>query len=272
MQPMSGRKSSRARIAAIHANRGVEAWYRDKLQALLARCNASLLVHVAAAWKQAPPLTGFAGDAPTSSVLLQRALAKWGGLWVRKFNRLSLDLSRTFARKSFGITEAAMRAKLKDAGFTVEFKPTPHSVETYHAVVAENVGLIKSIPQQYLDDVKGAVWRSVMQGADLDELSRGIRESYGVSHRRAALIARDQNNKAKAVIENTRRVELGIVEAIWQHSHGGKQPRPTHVRMDGKRFKISAGMYDSDEGRSVWPGELINCRCTSSAIIPGIDD
>lgn len=239
---------------------------------MLERCNDSLLLHLGAAWKQAPPLTGFASDAPTSSVLLQRALAKWGGLWVRKFNRLSLDLARSFAKRNVALTERAIQDKLKDAGFTVAFKPTPQSVETYHAVVNENVGLIKSIPQQYLDDVKGSVWRSVMKGADLDELSRTIHDNYGVARRRAALIARDQNNKAKAVIENTRRVELGIREAVWQHSHGGKVPRPTHVKMDGKRFAISEGMYDSDEGRMVWPGELINCRCTSSAIIPGIDD
>lgn len=261
-----------AKLVAVHANRGVEAWYRAKLQDLLARANASMLLHVQAAWKCAPPLTGFAGDAPTSSVLLQRALSKWGGLWTRKFNKLSLDLSRKFAARSFGATESQIRAALKSAGFTVAFKPTPHSVESYHAVVAENVNLIKTIPQQYLKDVQQSVWQSVMKGADMSELSKSIRASYGVSHRRAALIARDQNNKAKAVIENTRRQELGIVEAVWQHSAGGKEPRPAHVKMNGKTFALTRGMWDPDESEYVWPGQLINCRCTSRAIIPGFDD
>ena len=32
--------------------------------------------------------------------------------------------------------------------------------------------------------------------------------------------------------------------------------------MDGKRFKLSEGLYDSKEGRNVLPAELVNCHCT----------
>ena len=88
---------------------------------------------------------------------------------------------------------------------------------------------------------------------------------------RAATIARDQNNKAKATIERTRRQELGITHAIWQHSAGGKVPRATHIAMSGKPYLISEGMYDSAVGRYVWPGTEINCRCTSRAIIPAFE-
>jgi putative phage head protein len=41
-----------------------------------------------------------------------------------------------------------------------------------------------------------------------------LRKDYGISERRAAFIARDQTNKAKAAIEKARRQELGITEAI----------------------------------------------------------
>jgi uncharacterized protein with gpF-like domain len=53
------------------------------------------------------------------------------------------------------------------------------------------------------------------------------------------------------------------------HSHAGKHPRPTHQRMDGKRFKIADGMYDQAEGRKVHPGELPNCRCSSRPVLKG---
>jgi len=115
------------------------------------------------------------------------------------------------------------------------------------------------------------VWQAVMKGSDLGQLSAGLQQKYGVAYRRAALIARDQNAKAKAVIENVRRKELGIKEAIWQHSTAGKEPRPTHVAMDGKRYKLDTGMYDSHEKEYVWPGQLINCRCTSRAVILGAE-
>ena len=110
-----------------------------------------------------------------------------------------------------------------------------------------------------------------MRGGDLATLSKSLHQNYGVSYRRAALIARTENAKAKGLMEATRRQELGISEAIWQHSHAGKVPRPTHVAMNEKRYTISKGMYDSNEGKFVFPGELIACRCTSRAIIPGLD-
>ena len=64
---------------------------------------------------------------------------------------------------------------------------------------------------------------------------------------------------------NARQADLGIREAIWMHSHAGKKPRPEHVKMDGKTYNITKGMWDR-----IFPGELINCRCTGRPIIPGL--
>ncbi|ELZ1101181.1 TPA: phage head morphogenesis protein, partial [Escherichia coli] len=87
--------------------------------------------------------------------------------------------------------------------------------------------------------------------------------------RRAETIARDQNNKATAVIQSERQKKLGITKGIWRHSHAGKQPRPSHVKADGKEFDLDKGLYL--DGEWVLPGEAINCRCTWSPVIPGID-
>ena len=86
-------------------------------------------------------------DAANPSLLLRAALRKWGGLWVRRFDKLSLDLAAAFARKSFNVTQTQMRAALKEAGFTVKFEPTPGSRAAYQAVIAEQVNLIKSNPR-----------------------------------------------------------------------------------------------------------------------------
>jgi SPP1 gp7 family putative phage head morphogenesis protein len=170
------------------------------------------------------------------------------------------------------MTETAMRDSLKQAGFTVKFRPTREAREAFRAVLSENVGLIKSIQQQYLTGVQTRVWQSVGRGADMATLSRKLQDEYGSTTKRAALIARDQNAKAKATIENTRRAELGIRQAIWQHSAGGREPRPSHVDMHGKVFDLAKGMYDPEEKEFILPGTLINCRCTSRAILPGLDD
>jgi SPP1 gp7 family putative phage head morphogenesis protein len=257
-------------VRAIHANAGLHDWYFNELILFIDGMRDEVSRAVLAAYGAIEPQE-HAMDAANPSLLLRAALRKWGGLWVSRFDKLSLDLGQAFARKSFGITQTQMRAALKDAGFTVKFAPTPGSRAAYQAVIAEQVNLIKSIPQQYLKDVETHVWQSVAKGGDMSTLSRELQKTYGVTRDRAATIARDQNNKAKATIERARRQELGITHAIWQHSAGGKVPRATHVALSGKTYLIAQGAWDSNEGKYVLPGELINCRCTSRAVIPAFE-
>lgn len=212
----------------------------------------------------------FASDAsPTKE--LQRALLRWGDKWIKRFDLMSKGIADDFAARNARATEIGMQASLKNAGFTVPFKPTRASIEAYKAVAAENVGLIKSIAQKYHTDVQTQVWESVKRGGDLKTVSEKLERTYGITRKRAALIARDQNAKAKATIEAVRHQELGIKQAIWMHSHAGKEPRPTHVKMNNKLYDLDKGMWDSDEGEWVHPGQLINCRCTMRPYIPGFE-
>nr|WP_277347156.1 phage minor head protein [Collimonas pratensis] len=134
--------------------------------------------------------------------------------------------------------------------------------------MSEQVGLIKSIASQHLTEVQGLVMRSVADGRDLGTLAKGLEDRYGITKRRAALIARDQNNKATATITRVRQDSLGITEAVWMHSHAGKHPRPSHVAANGKRYTIKEGMYL--DGVWTWPGREIGCRCISKSVIPGL--
>lgn len=202
---------------------------------------------------------------------LQRALQRWGDKWQKRFDLMSNKISLDFTVKNGQATQTSMIASLKKAGFTVAFRPTRASLEAYKAVAAENVGLIKSIAQKYHSDVQAQVWESVKRGADLKTLSRKLEKSYGVTKRRAALIARDQNSKAKATIEAVRQLELGIKQGVWMHSHGGEVPRPTHLAMNNKLYDLDKGMWDSDEKEWVHPGQLINCKCTMRPYIPGFE-
>jgi 8-oxo-dGTP pyrophosphatase MutT (NUDIX family) len=213
-----------------------------------------------------------ANDAPSSTKALQSLLAKWSKQVIKRFDLASFDLANSFASRSMIATQTAMMTQLKNAGFTVAFKPTRASMEAYKAVTAENVGLIKSIPRKWHEQIEQKVWNAVRTGSDLSKLSVDLRKTYGSTVKRAALIARDQNAKAKAVIERVRQQELGITRGIWMHSHAGKEPRPTHVAMNDKAYNLNQGMYDSDEKAYVHPGELINCRCTMRPVIEGADD
>ena len=113
--------------------------------------------------------------------------------------------------------------------------------------------------------------RSVQTGRDLGQLTDDLREQFGVTKRRAAFIARSQNNLATAAMTRARQVELGITEAIWMHSGGGKEPRPTHLNAgrERARFDVAKGWYDPAVKEHIWPGQLPNCRCVSRSVIAG---
>lgn len=259
-------------LRLVPPNAGIAAWYRRKLRELLAAMHESLTLHILAAYKNADFAIGFAQDDSSAVVTMKRAMSRWGSEWITRFDRMSADIAKQFAHRTARATDRSMMAALKSAGFTVKFQPTKASIEAYRAVLAENVNLIRSIPQQYLKDVETQVWSAVMEGGTTSKLTAGLQKRYGISYRRAAFIATDQQAKAKAIMENVRRQELGITEAIWHHSHAGREPRPTHVAMHGKKFALKSGMWDSAVGKFVWPGQLPRCRCSSKAILPGIGE
>lgn len=289
-------------LPALHANAGVTDWYAGMLQGMLNEAFADAVMmltpvigeplpvgitasdgwtdrdawtsYLAAGVSVADTAYVLAMDAPPTVTKVDRALKKWGDKWQRKFDKLSRDVSRRFATRSFTSAEASMKAALRDAGFTVAFKPTKRSLESYKLVVADNVGLIRNLQQSLYAKIQQDTWASVRAGGNMAALSERLHKSYGIEAKRAALIARDQNNKAKATLESARRQELGLTQAIWQHSSGGKEPRPVHVAWgrEGKVFDLAKGLYDPDEGQWVLPGTLINCRCTSRAVIPGFDE
>lgn len=310
MPKLRNNTNKHAIIRAVHPNSGVAAWFHHQLELALEAATRDAILELTRVYSQDPPTVGIAmdelgaqqsegvldyltgtcatykfldnlmafdgyemtTDAPSSTKKIDAALKRWGKRWLGKFDKLSVSLSKKFATRAFSSTDTSMKAALKDAGFTVAFRPTKNSLEAYRLVVADNVGLIRNLQASLYSKIQQDTWAAVRAGGDLGALSNKLQQSYGIESRRAALIARDQNAKAKAVLETTRRKDLGLTKAIWQHSSAGKVPRPTHVAMNGKVYELDKGMYDEDEGKYVFPGELINCRCTSRAVVPGVDD
>lgn len=257
----------------VWPNIGVQDWYYNRLAGQLRLMQADVLYSLTTAWKLPNPV-GLAQDAPGLVSVLTALLDAWAHKWTKRWDNMSDRIARDFATRNMRATDAGVRASFKRAGFTVEFKATRVMQLAYSTRVAANVGLIKSIPQEYLKDVSTQVWNAVTTGGDMHALEQNIQKVYGVANRRAALIARDQNNKAKASFEETRRMELGIETAEWQHSGAGQEryKRPTHVAAGRKhtRYQVKDGWLDPATNTRIWPGTEINCRCTSRSVIPGL--
>ena len=237
---------------------------------MIAQMDADIMREVMAAYRENPP--EMAADASPAADL-QSVIAGLGRKWLGRFAKLAPELAKYFAQSVGERTDYQLQSILKRGGFTVDFRITRQVNDILQAVTHENVALIKSIASQHLTQVEGMVMRSVTAGRDLETLNRELRETFGVSKRRAALIARDQNNKATAVITRARQEELGIQTAQWRHSHAGKTPRPSHLKAgrEGVIYDVKKGWFDPDEQEWIWPGTLINCRCFSKPIIPGFD-
>lgn len=251
---------------SVAANRGIEAKYRKALKRMVAEMHASVEYWVTAAYRKDPPrMLALAEDASPSEKI-KRVMADLAKRWTARFDEWAPKIAEAYLQGMFKTSDSAFRASLKDAGWAVEFKMTPAVRDAFNASLAENVGLIKSIPEKYLQQVEGSVMRSYATGRDLQALTKELKQIYPAAAHRAELIARDQSNKANAVVNRARQLELGFEYAIWMHSHAGKNPREDHVAANGKRYKIAEGCKIS--GEYIQPGEEINCRCTSRPVLP----
>jgi hypothetical protein len=253
-------------LRQVRPNDALRIVYRRRLEAVTLEMHESVMYWLRAAYRANEP--EMALDASPAAAL-RAAIRKLSRRWLRNFDKLGPELARYFAKAAADRSEVQLKAMLRDAGLTVKFKLTAGQNDAHQAVINENVGLIQSIPEQYLARVEGAVMRSVQVGRDLGALTKELQSGYEITKRRAAFIARDQNNKATAVFTRVRQTELGL-QARWLHSSGGKVPRPEHVAFSGKTYDPVKGAFL--EGKWVWPGTEINCRCVSVPVIPGFKD
>lgn len=258
-------------LAPVWPSAAIRAAFLKRLLAAIEEMHHSTTYWLGAAYRRnLPEITTLAADVSPARTI-DTAIKRLSSRWLRRFDRLSRDLARWFAKSIAQRNDASLRAALRRAGFSVELTMSKPISDSLDAIVAENVALIKSIPQRYLTAVQGHVMRSVTAGRDLKTLSDALQREFGVTKRRAALIARDQNNKATAAIQRARLLEIGIGEARWVHSGAGKEPRPSHVKAsrDGVVFDLAKGWWDPNEKAWILPGQLINCRCVGRPVITG---
>lgn len=249
----------------------IQAQYEKRVLLALHAMHRAILAEVRKTWRERAPATLIYAQDDIPAKALQQALARVGRRWLKDFDTLSDKLAEYFSTSVRNRCDRALADMLRKGGFSVRFKMTAAMRDAYAAVRAENVGLIRSIAQQHLSKVETLVMQSVSRGGDLGTLTKQLEHQFGVSRRRAAFIARDQNAKATAVMTKVRHVELGVTTAKWMHSAGGKHPREPHVRFSGQTYDIREGHDFGDGLGPVWPGTAVNCRCVAVPIILGFD-
>lgn len=253
----------RKELRAVRPSAAIRDKYQERLERELRAMQASMVRAVLAQYRrEAPEIAQDASPARELKKLLRRR----GRLWRARFRELAPKLAEYYATKVQERVDGELERMLRQHGLTVRFRMTRGLNDVLQANIAEQVNLITNLADDQLKRMEGAVMRSVSTGRDLQQLHQELEDSFGIAGRRAALIAKDQNNKATATLARARHLELGITEAKWLHSAGGKTPRPEHVAFSGKTYKLAQGAFL--DGKWTHPGVEINCRCVSVPILP----
>ncbi len=247
----------------------IERAYHKKIRAMLREMNRSLYFWLRAEYRKAEP--EIIGDSAITD--LRAKLRKLTRIWQKKFDEESTTIATWFATEvqkhtTRGLQNQMKRTKLVDLGFDLKF--TYHSRKEraiFNSIVEQNVNLIKSIASEHLTKVQGVVLRGIETGHDLSRMAGDLEEGFGVSERRAAMIARDQTAKASNNLSRQRLMDYGVKKGKWMHTSSGKTYRDSHVQMDGEIYDLEQGCYDDDYGDYVQPGELVNCHCVCVPVI-----
>ena len=251
-------------LRAIPPSEGIKADYTKSLQHLIDEMLDSVAWWLRSSVNANPP--EIAQDAEIPSEVVSVRLNGLFDKWRDKFDAWAPILARKYVDAQRKATDLSFKVALKDAGWAVRFEMTPAMQDAMISKITENVGLIRSIPEQYFSKIEGIVMRSYSVGRDWATMADEIEKIGHSSRERAIFIAHDQMNKCSAVVHRARQLEIGIKEAKWLHSHGGRVPRPDHVAAHGRIFDVEKGCLIS--GVYIFPGELISCRCQSRSILP----
>lgn len=146
----------------------------------------------------------------------------------------------------------------------------------------ENSRLITSIQSNLLDDVAGVTQRGMSAGKSINDISKEIKDRYGVTKSRARTIARTEVGKLNGNLTKNRNQELGI-KTYYFITSNDERVRDSHKALNGMLCKWDDdSVYSSDNGKT-WksrsgkmfrgkPGDDINCRCTSRSNVASLLD
>lgn len=201
-----------------------------------------------------------------SRILMNKLTNKWQQIFASH----SKDYAEQMVKGELVASNKSLTRSLKsmsvDVTLTSSFIPK-NIKEIAKAAIAENIGLIKSIPDEYMQKITGTVMRAITSGGNIQLLQKTLSKYEGITERRVKNIADDQTRKAYNSINAQRMMDVGVKKFMWIHSGGGQKPRQEHIELNGKIFSFDdPPIIDSKTGERGLPSVLVNCACTLKPI------
>lgn len=132
------------------------------------------------------------------------------------------------------------------------------------AATLQNAQLIESIPTQYLAQVSNIVMGNMRAGLRPSAIVDTLQQQFGVTQRRAKMIARDQTAKVNGEISSKRQQAAGYSYFRWVTSKD-ERVRDRHQEIAEKVTRYGKGVYRwdnpplSDKGEPIIPGSDYQC-------------
>lgn len=264
-------KAARARrVRPVLPSRATELRYRFALNQVVAQCRRAgddVAAGMRAHWVLAtgdslqgrdapPPPPGAPLPVHGLPTLLEQAARRFAGIEHQAESMAKLAARLVLADVDEKLAENVVRAVGVDiSSYLVRDEEIGAALQE---AATANVELIKSIPEEYLDRVKGAVEKAWTTGQRWESLQAEVRRIGEVTERRARIIARDQSGKMNASFNEVRQTSVGIEEYDWSGIRDRRE-RASHWAMEGSRQRWDAPPLV--DGEHVHPGEAVLCRC-----------
>lgn len=254
----------------LSPNMSVAARYRSLLDSLIDQMIEETTEEIRALFKDDAAQEFFATDASVSSQarkVTNMLMEKYKLLFGRNAKWMAESLAKHSDKASsksvhMSIQKLSGGLSLPTAALNADLK------EIFKAVITENVALIKSIPEKYLNGVQQAVMRSITTGEGMKQLVPYLQKHKGITYARAKTISLDQTRKAFQAMSAERVKRLGVKKFEWRHVPSN-HPRSLHKdTLNGRIFKYDdPPVIDKKTGERGFPGQLINCRCMAVPVI-----
>lgn len=195
---------------------------------------------------------------------LKSAFSWLAARWTsQQFDTIANSVASTFIRSA--------DTKVSKS-FAIDIFSNNQTMQEYlEASVYNNVQLIKSIPQQYLARVEEIVMANVRAGLRPAVIEKQLVQQFGITTRRAKLIARDQTAKVTSGVAEKRIRSLGYSYFRWVDAHD-QRVRHRHREIANKVTAYGKGIYRwdtpplSDKGEPIKPGTDYQCRCIAQPV------
>ena len=204
---------------------------------------------------------------------MDRALSKLEALDI---NSIALMTARGFVNRLNRNNDNTFKANLRNnVGLDLKGSIEAEGLtDALKVIVSQNVALIKSVKDEYKDNIGKLLRDNVLDGNRPTNIVTQIKDIGGVTKSRAKFISRDQTAKVNADLVELRAEALGSKTYVWSSSMD-ERTRTSHKVMNGMLCKWSDDTVYSDDGGLTWkprskiggeeykPSKIYNCRCSA---------